>query len=73
MIDNHSISRKHLRIWRQNTLIYVKAFSTTNGTYIDGKILEPNISYSSIEGEKLIIGSEEAIYTIDRINDCDIF
>ena len=51
-----------IRIWSQNTLIYIKVFSTTNGTYIDGKILEPNISYPLIEGEKLIIGSEEAIY-----------
>ena len=73
IINSHYISKKHLRIWSQNSLIYVKAFSTTNGTYIDGKILESNISYPLKEGEKLIIGSEEAIYTIDRINNCEIF
>ncbi len=72
-INSHYVSKKHLRIWSQNTLVYIKAFPTTNGTYIDGKILEPNISYPLREGEKLIIGSEEAIYTIDRMSNCEIF
>ena len=63
-IDNKYVSNKHLVLTLTDGKIKVRDLASSNGTYIDGKKLEPNIPYVLNEGERLIVGSEDVIYTL---------
>lgn len=64
-IDNKYISNRHLSLTADNNgKVKVKDLSSSNGTYIDGKKLDSNILYTLKFGDKLIIGSEDVVYTL---------
>ncbi len=63
-IDNKYVSNKHLILSTSNGKVKVRDLASSNGTYIDGKKLDPNIPYVLNEGERLIIGSEDVVYTL---------
>jgi len=63
-INNAFVSSKHLKIKFINVKLYVKDLNSSNGTYIDGKKLTVNKYYSLAKNQKLILGSEDVIYTI---------
>lgn len=64
-IDNKYISNRHLSLTVDSSgKVKVRDLSSSNGTYIDGKKLDANMFYTLKSGERLIIGSEDVVYTL---------
>lgn len=64
------VSRKHLRIWKTETGIYVCDIGSKNGTYINEKKLKPNEEYTLNVGDVLVLGKpskEEANIAIFNV------
>jgi len=64
VIENSNISREHLLISILGTKVVIVDLDSTNGTYIDGKKLKPHQKTQLQKNQKLIIGSEDTVYTI---------
>jgi len=62
-IENAYMSAEHLTLERKGGEILVIDKGSTNGTYIDGRKLLPYQIYSLKKGEKLVIGSEDVVYS----------
>jgi len=64
-LDDLQVSGKHLSLsLNGNEEIVVKDLGSTNGTYIEGRKLTPHTPYILKRGERLVIGSEDVIYTL---------
>jgi hypothetical protein len=64
-IVNRYVSRQHLRIiLKEDGGLIVEDLNSANGTYIDGRKLEPGKPTLLNRGERLIIGSEDVVYKI---------
>jgi hypothetical protein len=64
-IDNKYVSSKHVSLTLDNDYkIQVRDLSSSNGTYIGGRKLEANVPYVLNEGERLLIASEDVVYTL---------
>ena len=61
-IENKYVSTKHLSLMLLNGQVKVRDLSSSNGTYISGKKLDPNVSYILNHGDQLVIGSEDVMY-----------
>ena len=55
-IKDSSISRSHLKILRVKKRYFVEDLRTTNGTFINGKRLEPGKEFEVREGLPIVIG-----------------
>ncbi len=55
-IKDSSISRNHLKILREKKRYFVEDLRTTNGTFINGKRLEPGKKFEVKEGLPIVIG-----------------
>jgi hypothetical protein len=64
VISNQYVSSKHLIVSILGTKVEITDLNSSNGTYIDGYKLKPNEKTLLPIGKKLIIGSEEVVYTI---------
>jgi hypothetical protein len=64
-LDDRFVSGRHVSL-RKNTNdeIVVQDLGSTNGTYIESIKLTPYTEYILKRGDKLIIGSEDVVYTI---------
>ncbi len=63
-IDNKYVSSKHLSLTLNQGKVKVRDLSSSNGTYIDGKKLDPYVEYVFNTGERLLVGSEDVVYTL---------
>jgi len=64
-IDNKYVSGKHLSLsLDSNRRVQVRDLSSSNGTYLEGRKLEPNIPYELKSGQRLLIASEDVVYTL---------
>jgi len=64
-LENPQVSGKHLSLsLNANNEIVVKDLGSSNGTYIEGRKLIAHTPYILKRGERLIIGSEDVIYTL---------
>jgi len=62
-IDNKYVSSKHVALsLDENHKVQVRDLSSSNGTYLGGRKLEPNILYEFRPGERLLIASEDVMY-----------
>ncbi len=62
-LDNKYVSGHHLSLClNQKKEVMVKDLGSSNGTYIAGKKLLPNMPAILKKGERLIIGSEDVVY-----------
>jgi len=65
VLNNSYISGQHVALLNSNgNIIVVKDLNSTNGTYIDGQRLEPQMPFTLRTGQRLILGSEDIVYTI---------
>ncbi len=65
LLDDQYVSGEHLSIeLNARNEVMVKDLGSTNGTYIDGIRLEPYASVVLERGQRLIVGSEDVIYTL---------
>ena len=59
IINHDSISRNHCRITCEKGIFYITDLGSSNGTFIDGGRLDPNVINSFISSQQLTIGSLE--------------
>lgn len=59
VISNSAISRSHAKIVNQDGKFYIVDTQSTNGTYINGKVIEPNKSIEIKNGDLLRFSNEE--------------
>ncbi len=65
VLKNPFVSVQHLSVkLNEKNKVIVKDLSSSNGTYIDGKKLDPYVEYVFNKGERLVIGSEDVVYTL---------
>lgn len=74
IIENDFVSSRHCEVSMvYDTAInpgldcFIKDLNSTNGTYIDGRRLDPLTEAFIQKGERLILGSEEVVYRLQRI------
>ena len=58
---NNAISRAHCKIVRKNGNYYVVDMGSSNGTYVNGKRIEPNIPEPILDKSQLRIANAESI------------
>jgi len=63
-IANRKVSGTHLQIELINNQVFVVDLNSTHGSYVDGKKLVAQESFLLTKNAKLILGSEEIIYTL---------
>ena len=64
-IDNKYISGQHLSFSLDgNGHVQVRDLASSNGTYLEGRKLEPNIPYELKAGQRLLVASEDVVYTL---------
>lgn len=54
--DDSGVSRKHLMIRVENDGVYATDLQSANGTFINGKRMDPNTSYPIYHHDVLVIG-----------------
>jgi uncharacterized RDD family membrane protein YckC len=58
-IHDQSISRKHARLYKSDGLLYIEDLGSTNGLYVDGRLLKQNESAELRPHDSLVIGGIE--------------
>ena len=66
-IEDAMISRKHLKVFRIGNKFFVEDLKSTNGTMINGKLIEAGESYEIEEGDSITTGN-----TVIQMNDLPI-
>jgi S-DNA-T family DNA segregation ATPase FtsK/SpoIIIE len=65
VLNDRFISSLHLALRLDaNGQVSVRDLGSTNGTFLQGKRLQPNRSYPLHPGERLAVGSENVVYTL---------
>lgn len=62
VIDEHSISRMHAKIFRNGSKVYITDLNSTNGTFRNGMRLAPNASEIIEPGDEIRLGKLKFIY-----------
>ncbi|MBN2061627.1 MAG: FHA domain-containing protein [Deltaproteobacteria bacterium] len=80
-INDHSISRNHLKILRKAAKYFVVDLQSKNGTFLDGKQISAGIEFEVQEGVPIIIGmnilclgregAEDLRLYLDLMNHCE--
>jgi PAS domain S-box-containing protein len=55
-INDHSVSRKHLKIFRKGDQLYIEDLNSQNGTWIFGKQIKPGEDLQVAEGMPIALG-----------------
>ncbi|MCK5809380.1 FHA domain-containing protein [bacterium] len=50
------VSRKHAKLWEQDSHVFIEDLGSTNGTFLNGKRLDKNIPVSLRKGDVLTVG-----------------
>jgi hypothetical protein len=61
-IDATAISRYHVSISLRDSLVFLEDLGSVNGTYVDGRRLEPNAPQPLLGGEEIQIGEIRLIF-----------
>jgi adenylate cyclase len=56
VINDRNVSRHHLKIVNNNSMFFIKDLNTKNGTFIDGKNVQPGEEVETREGVPIVIG-----------------
>ena len=57
VIDDPSVSRRHLRLTLRNGKLCIEDLNSLNGSVLDGRLLEPFEPAEGSEGQDLILGA----------------
>lgn len=55
--QRHGVSRQHCRLSRQGNRLVVTDLGSTNGTYLNGRLLQPHRETPLADGDRLILGT----------------
>ncbi|MFV1984219.1 MAG: HD domain-containing phosphohydrolase [Thiohalomonadales bacterium] len=69
-ISHTEVSRRHVRIFKSEGIIYLQDLNSTNGTSLQGIKVRPGVLYSVKIGDQIVLGTTilECIYE-DKIDD----
>ena len=62
MADNTNVSRIHATIITRNGRYYVMDQRSTNGTFVNGRIIKPNQEVELLTGDCLMLANEEFVF-----------
>lgn len=65
VVEDPTISRRHLRIGRDSNGLFVEDVNSLNGTLLDGKRLQPFTPQRLKEGQSLVLG--QVVLTVERL------
>jgi len=66
--DNSAVSREHACVICNNGRYYISDLNSKNGTYIDGRIVNPGSKMEIRDKSKLVLANEEFIFRILQYN-----
>lgn len=55
--EKHGVSRKHCLLRRGDNQLVILDLHSTNGSYLNGDRIKPNMEYVLAHGDKLVLGS----------------
>ena len=55
--QEEGVSRRHIRLRRADTLVFVTDLGSTNGTQLNGERLKPDVEYPLRDGDQLKLGN----------------
>ncbi len=64
-IASNEVSRRHCRISLTDTAVLVRDLGSSNGTFVDGERLEPEVDVPLSPGSQLVIGGVEFVVRYD--------
>ncbi len=64
-IDDPTVSRRHARIGRNSDGLFIEDVNSLNGTWVDGRALQPFVPVALHEGQTIVLG--ETVLTIERL------
>ncbi len=63
-LSDAEISRRHLRIFRQNGAYFIEDLNSTNGTLLHGQFLQPGTPTPLVDGDELYLGNSQAVFRL---------
>lgn len=66
LLAHNTVSRRHATVTVEDAGAFVEDAGSTNGTYVDGKKLEPNEKIELADGGELVVGSFSLKYEAPR-------
>lgn len=70
-IKEKSISRRHILIEKKEGKFFVKDLNSTNGTFVNGKLIPPDISFEVKAGTPIVLG--KILVSLGRPTTVDVF
>ena len=65
VVEDATVSRRHLRIGRDSNGLFVEDVNSLNGTLLDGRRLKPFTPERLREGQSLVMG--QVVLTVERL------
>ncbi len=63
-LEDNEISRRHLRIYRENGKHYIEDLNSTNGTLLKGRFLNPGEPRELNDGDELYLGNSQVVFRL---------
>jgi hypothetical protein len=63
----HGVSRHHCQLWRHDERLMVADLGSTNGTYLNDRLLETGQGVVVVHGDKLILGTLHLAVTFSTL------
>jgi pSer/pThr/pTyr-binding forkhead associated (FHA) protein len=60
-LENRFVSRRHFRVRFESDVFYISDLGSTNGTYLNGRKLNPNEEQILRNGDKVGLGVDEVL------------
>ncbi|MDA1129597.1 MAG: FHA domain-containing protein, partial [Chloroflexi bacterium] len=61
-IENAFVSRRHFQIRGQDGVYYISDLDSTNGTYLNGERLPPNVERRVKDGDQISLAKDEVVF-----------
>ena len=67
---NEEISREHCLILYKDGEYYIRDDKSTNGTYLNGALLEKGVAYPLVEGDRLRLSASS--FTVEKLHNVPV-
>jgi 3',5'-cyclic-nucleotide phosphodiesterase len=68
-LPDKEVSRRHARILKQNNRYLLQDLNSTNGTELDGRLIEPGSLYPLESGNMILLGQTELVVQLEEDSD----
>ncbi len=67
VLQSRTVSRMHARLFLEDEKLYVEDFNSTNGTYLNRRLLPMNTPAELHEGDRIVFATEEYMVSSQKI------